>query len=152
MAIYLPQCARGESGPVAVEALAHGAGARLLLIDDEVPLARMWGQMLEGLGYQTVCCTSSLEGLDIVRAAPHRFDLVVTDLVMPHLTGDQLAEQLLRVRPDLPIILCSGYGRTMTDEKAKAMGIRAFLQKAFGRRELGLAVQQALRRQTARET
>ena len=152
IAVYLPQCARGESGPVAVEVLTHGAGERLLIIDDEVPVARIWGQMLESLGYQTVCCTSSVEGLDIVRAAPDRFDLVITDLVMPHLPGDQLAKELLRVRPDLPIILCSGYGRTMTDEKAKAMGIRAFLQKPFGRRELGLAVQQALRRQTDRGT
>ena len=122
----------------------------MLVIDDEAPIARIWGQVLETLGYQTVCCTSSLEGLDIVRSAPDRFDLVITDLVMPHLPGDRLAEELLRLRPDLPIILCSGYGRLLTDQQATVLGFRAFLQKPFGRRELGLAVQQALRPRTDR--
>jgi CheY-like chemotaxis protein len=135
-----------EDGP------CRGAGERLLIVDDEPFLAYVWGRMLESLGYRSVSCSASLDGLETFRAAPEAFDLVITDLVMPHLPGDQLAEELLRFRPDLPIILCSGYGRTMTDQKAKAMGIRAFLQKPFGRRELGLAVQEALRQRMDRGT
>jgi CheY-like chemotaxis protein len=113
---------------------------RLLIVDDERTLARLWVSLLETLGYQSVACFSAAEALTAFRNAPAAFDLVITDLVMPDMTGVGLARELLRIRPDLPIILCTGFSSTMTEEETKAIGIRAYLEKPLGRRDLARAI------------
>jgi signal transduction histidine kinase len=152
VAVYLPQCATAAAAPGAEERPVRGTGQRILIIEDDAALARLWGEMLETLGYQTRSCASSIAGLELVRTAPDAVDLVVADLVMLHMSGDQLAEELLRLRPDLPIILCSGNSPRLTAQRATARGIRVFLQKPVDRRQLGLAVQQALRQHTPGES
>ena len=100
--------------------------------------------MLERLGYQAVVCTSSLAALETFRQSPQHFDLVITDQTMPHMTGEALACELRRIRPDIPIILCTGFSHTIDAEKAQAQGINAFLMKPLVARDLGLAIQQVL--------
>lgn len=118
---------QGDDQPMPQEILM-GRG-QILFVEDEEPLARLGEEAMTGLGYEVMVRTSSVEALEAFRADPFRFDAVVTDQTMPHITGEALARELLRLRPDVPIILCTGFSHSMTPEKAKAMGIRAFLLK-----------------------
>jgi CheY-like chemotaxis protein len=128
---------------VAEEAVAHGKG-RVLLVDDEAALVHVSQGMLTYLGYEVVTYTNSMEALAAFKAAPYSFDLILTDHTMPHLTGEALARELRSIRPDLPIILCTGFSHTMNEAKAHALGIDALLMKPFLTRDLGTAIQQVL--------
>jgi PAS domain S-box-containing protein len=149
--VYLPR-----TGVAAVsegsgdEPVYHGA-ARILFVDDEEPLARLGAEMLRGLGYDVVASTSSTEALERFRKDPEAFDLVITDQTMPGMSGESLARELLRLRPNLPIIQCTGFSHTMSADKAKAMGIKEYLLKPVGRHELGAVVQRVLRERAGRE-
>ena len=125
------------------ESLPIGKGV-ILFIDDEEAIVRVSQRMLERLGYQAVVCTSSLAALETFRQSPNHFDLVITDQTMPHMTGEALACELRRIRPDIPIILCTGFSHTIDAEKAQAQGIDAFLMKPLVARDLGLAIQHVL--------
>jgi CheY-like chemotaxis protein/anti-sigma regulatory factor (Ser/Thr protein kinase) len=142
--LYLPQIHETEeSATPTVNPNPQGAG-RLLLVDDEAPLAQMGQALLERYGYEVISCTRSKEALATFRAEPHRFDLVITDQTMPHMTGDRLSQELRRVRPDIPIILCTGFSHVTHAEKAKAMGIDAFLMKPLVARDWVSTIQQVL--------
>ena len=108
-AVYLPRLADPTTSTVDVEEPLPGGRERLLFVDDEAALVHLWQAALEHLGYSVVVCTSSLEALDVFRAAPQNFDLVVTDYTMPTMTGEVLAHELRRIRPDIPIILYTGF-------------------------------------------
>jgi PAS domain S-box-containing protein len=125
------------------ESLPVGKGV-ILFIDDEEAIARVGQRMLEQLGYQAVVRTSSLAALEMFRQTPQHFDLVITDQTMPHMTGDALACELRCIRPDIPIILCTGFSHTIDAEKAQAQGIDAFLMKPLVARDLGMAIQHVL--------
>jgi CheY-like chemotaxis protein len=125
------------------ESLPVGKGV-ILFIDDEEAIARVSQRMLEQLGFQAVVCTSSLAALETFHHAPYHFDLVITDQTMPHMTGEVLACELRLIRPDIPIILCTGFSHTIDAEKAQAQGIDAFLMKPLVARDLGLAIQHVL--------
>ena len=100
--------------------------------------------MLEPLGYKVITQTKSIEALKTFKAQPEKFDLVVTDMTMPDMTGFELAGKLLEFRPDLPIILCSGFSEMVTEEKAKAIGIREFVMKPIDLIEMAKIVSRAL--------
>jgi PAS domain S-box-containing protein len=122
---------------------AGGAG-QILFVDDEELLAE-WGQaMLERMGYDVTALTDSMEALDVFLASPSQFDLVITDQTMPGITGLNLAQEFLRVRPDIPVILCTGHSDTVSPERAKKMGIKEFLMKPIGRRGLVEAIGRAM--------
>jgi signal transduction histidine kinase/ActR/RegA family two-component response regulator len=116
----------------------------ILVVDDEWPLVQAAQEMLTGLGYRVTARTSSVEALEAFRATPDRFDLVITDLTMPNLSGDRLAETIAAIRPETPIVLCSGYAAMLSTERARALGIRSFLPKPIGLRDLATAVRNAL--------
>ena len=82
--------------------------------------------------------------LDVFRSHPDRFDLVITDQTMPNLTGEEISRELMQIRPDIPIILCTGYSDRMNEEKAKKMGIRSFLMKPFAMDKMALCIRQIL--------
>ena len=116
----------------------------ILFIDDEAPLTKIGKRLLESLGYEVVTRTSGIEALELFKSVPERFDVVITDLTMPKLTGDKLAEQLLKIKPDIPIIVCTGFS-TMLDEKtAKAKGIRALLNKPVLKRNIAEVIRKVL--------
>jgi PAS domain S-box-containing protein len=108
--------------------LPRGA-ERILLVDDEEAIVETVKQMLDRLGYIVVPRTSSIEALETFRKDPEGFDLVITDLTMPRMTGAEFTKELMRLRPDIPIILCTGYSELMGEEEAKAMGIKEFFKK-----------------------
>ena len=127
-----------------IGALVHGNGEHVLLVDDDRALASLGKKMLECCGYRATAYSSALEALAAFRAAPDRFDLVITDLTMPEVTGTELASELLRIRPSLPIVLATGFDDRMTGARASAEGIRGFLLKPVTARSLAEAVHGAL--------
>ena len=116
----------------------------VLLVDDEVPTVRMEKQMLERLGYHVTSRSSSVDALEAFRAAPDKFDLVITDMTMPNMTGVQLSQKLLETRPDIPIIICTGFSENIDDEKAKAAGIRGYVMKPIVKSELAKKIREVL--------
>jgi CheY-like chemotaxis protein len=100
--------------------------------------------MLERLGYEVTTRTSSIEALELFRAKPDQFDLVITDMTMPHMTGDKLAQKIMKVRPDIPIIICTGYSERITEGTAKGMGIKAFAMKPIVLSDLAKTVREVL--------
>lgn len=116
----------------------------ILFVDDEEHLADMWWRMLEHLGYEVVAKTSGIEALEIFRSRPDKFDLVITDQTMPKMTGVDLTNELLRIRPDISIILCTGFSDVITAEQAKAMGIREFVMKPMAMREMAETIRRVI--------
>ena len=112
-----------------VEVVASSGKERILLIDDEQMLVDLGKGILERLGYEVTALTSSLEALTIFQNQPDHFDAIITDQTMPGITGIDLARQILQIRPDIPIILCTGYSSLIDEEKAKSEGIKGFLEK-----------------------
>lgn len=148
--VYLP-CSQQTVCPVSQrdDHIPEGHHERILFVDDEIVLTHLGKAILERLGYETVVRSSSREALETFRATPHQFDLVITDQTMPHMTGETLVRELRRIRPDIPIILCTGFSHTMTSEKARTLGIDALLHKPLGSRDLGLAIHHVLTRRVA---
>jgi len=126
-----------------LEPLPRG-NERILFVDDENALAKVGEQMLENLGYRVVSRTSSLEALNVFCKQPDKFDLVITDMTMPSMTGDHFAKEVLKVRPDIPVILCTGYSERMNERQATAMGVRAFVIKPMVKREMAETVRRVL--------
>jgi CheY-like chemotaxis protein len=118
--------------------------ACILFVDDEESLVRLGEQILTHFGYEVVGQTSSVDALQLFRTTPQRFHLVITDQTMPHMSGEILAGELRRIRPDIPIILCTGFSHVMDETQARALGLNAFLLKPCTGKELALAVQQVL--------
>jgi CheY-like chemotaxis protein len=130
--------------PLTSGTIPRGEGRRILYVDDEPALATLGQKTLEQLGYEVTTSTKVAEALEWVRQDPLRFDLVITDQTMPGMTGTDLAAQLLKIRPDLPIILTTGYSPYLTAERVRAMGLRDLLLKPQTLLSLGLAVHHAL--------
>ena len=117
---------------------------RILLVDDEEAMVDAIKPMLERLGYQVAARTSSIEALEAFRANSDKYDLVITDYTMPNMTGIELTKKLLRLRPDIPIILCTGFSEQINEEKAKEKGIRAFLMKPIVMHEMANSIRKVL--------
>lgn len=135
----------GLSSSIAVEENEVVAGdERILFVDDDALVAGVGQQMLEQAGYQVTVAAGGLAALKLMEEDPHQFDLVITDQTMPELSGEELTTQLLALRPDLPVILCTGYSNRIDAEGAKALGVRAFLLKPLKMLELLARVRQVL--------
>ena len=102
---------------------------KILLIDDEQHLVEMYQRMLTMLGYHVDSRTSPVEAVEAVRANPQKYDLVITDMTMPQMTGYNLAKTLIEIRPNLPVVLCTGFSNQINEAKARSVGILAFLLK-----------------------
>jgi len=142
--VYLP-CAEelGAAAPSEQEPIPGGT-ERILVVDDEENLAQLMEQMLRRLGYDVLAMTSSAEALATFRDHPDLFDLVITDQTMPEMTGCQLAEELLRIRPGVPVVLTTGFSETVSQDQAEEMGIAAFLMKPATTSEIAQVVRRAL--------
>jgi PAS domain S-box-containing protein len=117
---------------------------RLLVVDDEEVITTMLKAVLTHLGYQITVTNNSQEALALITDSPAAFDLLITDMTMPQLTGLELTAKALAIRSDLPIILCTGFSELINKEQARAMGIRAYLMKPVSVNELAIAVRKAL--------
>ena len=114
------------------------------MIDDEISVAKLNCILLESLGYSVITCTASIQALELFRSNPNDFDLVISDMTMPKMTGDLLATELMKIRPEIPIILSTGYSRKTSGESAKSMGIKAFLYKPIAKANLAKTVRKVL--------
>jgi PAS domain S-box-containing protein len=144
--IWLPVTTevRKPATTTAVRELPHGRGETVMIVDDEPTLVALAEEMLAGLGYEPVGFESSRLALQVFRAEPERFDLVLTDEAMPDLVGTELACEIRRLRPDIPIILMSGHGGAALAERATAIGVREVLHKPLQRVDLAEALARAL--------
>ena len=125
-------------------AIAINGKERILLIDDEEQIIDIEQQILERLGYHVTPKTDSQEALEEFAAQPDRFDLVITDMTMPKMTGDQLARRMMAIKPQIPVILCTGFNATISEEKALAMGIVKFVMKPIVKDELASTIRTVL--------
>jgi two-component system, cell cycle sensor histidine kinase and response regulator CckA len=121
-----------------------GGRERILLVDDEKALIQMGLQMLTRLGYHVTPFQDPLKALQAFRERPADFDLVITDLTMPKMKGTRLAQHMLHLKPEIPIILCTGYGDEVTHEQIEEIGIRELLLKPILRQHLAFAIRNAL--------
>ena len=138
--VFLP-CVDAEAEPEPEEKSAlPGGNERILFVDDEESLVKTGKRMLERLGYDTFTVTSPVEALDVFSRGPDQFDLVITDMTMPEMTGEKLTRELMKIRPHIPIILSTGFSAQMDEEKATQMGIRAFIMKPLVMRDLANTV------------
>lgn len=117
---------------------------RILVVDDEPAITEMVSQWLAQLGYTVTTSNNSVEALALVRENPSGFDLIITDQTMPFMPGSELAKEALAIRPDLPIILCTGYSAILTEEKAKEIGIKRYAYKPLQGNELARVVREIL--------
>jgi PAS domain S-box-containing protein len=131
--------------PTSVEAPVSEGQGHLLVVEDEDAIRRSYQKFFEGWGYEVVACANGLEALTLFEQDPDRFDVVLSDQAMPGMTGKQLSQILLTIRPNLPIILLTGYSDTMSADEALAMGIRQFLMKPVSLRKLQQAISDVLR-------
>ncbi|MFO7707331.1 MAG: response regulator [Desulfobacterales bacterium] len=127
-----------EEGPAA------GGGERVLFVDDEPAIVELGRRLLESLGYRVTACNRAPEALERFRARPQEFDLLITDMTMPQMTGDRLAEEVMRIRPDLPVMVCTGFSELIDPERAQRSGIRSLIMKPFLKGEMAKAIRMAL--------
>ncbi len=116
----------------------------ILLIDDESEITRLYKRKIEKLGYQVTALTSSQEALKLFSSQKDNVDMVITDQTMPGMTGDQLAQQMLTIKPSIPIVLCSGYSSKIDSKSAQAIGVKVFLQKPISGKVLAETIRNVL--------
>ena len=142
--VYLPLLMSGQETTHAQAALAPSGSGRILFIDDDKTLAHMGQQMLETLGYTATAMTDSIKALSFFKAQPDAFDLIITDYTMPGMIGTELVQCMRELRPDIPVVLYTGYNEMITSEKAEALGIQEFLYKPLSMTMLAEAVKRAV--------
>jgi CheY-like chemotaxis protein/anti-sigma regulatory factor (Ser/Thr protein kinase) len=142
--IYLPRAKDEETESANPDMqLIKGTG-RLLFVDDEASLTLVAQKMLSQLGYQVKTATDPAQALQMFRSTPDQFDMVITDLAMPGITGLELASSILEIRPGFPILLCTGFSDWVKEEMLQSMGIRGLLIKPVAIHELAHVVKMAI--------
>ena len=117
---------------------------RILFVDDEKTAVDVMQLMLEKLGYKVTGRTSSIEALEAFRNKPDAFDLVITDMTMPNMTGKDLAKEMMSIRSDIPIILCTGFSEKIDERRAEEMGISAFVMKPIVMGQIANTIREVL--------
>jgi signal transduction histidine kinase/CheY-like chemotaxis protein len=142
--VYLPALVSETTTEKSSDTALRNGRERILFVDDEAAIVEMGTSMLERLGYHVTATTRSEEALRIFKDDPDAFDLLISDQTMPHLTGDRLAGRMLALRPDLPVILISGFSERVTALNYKQIGVREFVMKPLVLRDLSQAIERAL--------
>jgi CheY-like chemotaxis protein len=142
--VYFPKVTARPAPDAQTDHALPTGHERILFIDDEEALVEMGRDLLAELGYAVVSRTSSKEALDLFAQDPSRFDLVMTDQTMPNMTGLELVRKILSLRPDIPIILCTGFSHLLDADSAKAAGVRAFVMKPLTKGEIARTIRKVL--------
>jgi PAS domain S-box-containing protein len=142
--VYLPLLEKSAADdPIPTEKCRLGT-ERILLADDEASVAKLVKLMLERIGYRVTLRTSSSDALEAFKVNPSNFDLVISDMAMPNMTGIQLAQELKKIRPDIPIIICTGFSERINEKKAETIGIEAFMMKPIVKSDLSNMIRKVL--------
>jgi len=142
--VLLPVIESAERTREAAAESIPGGHEHILFIDDEEFILDVETARLTSLGYRVTTRKSSEEALELFRARPEEFDLVITDMTMPNIRGDNLAREMLKIRSDIPVILCTGYSDMISEEQAKSLGIRQFVMKPIYKKDLARVIRKAL--------
>ena len=144
--IYLPEVVAPAGGAKAYngEKALQAGNERILFVDDEPDITALAKAMLEDLGCRVTAKTSSMEALELFKKDPDKFDLVITDMTMPGMTGDRLAQKILEVKADMPVIMCTGYSEYITEKRAKSIGIREYMMKPLEMEKLVRIIRKVL--------
>ncbi len=142
--IYLPQIELSSAALPNPSASPLGGTGKILFVDDEKMITDIGEKILKRLGYDVVSRTSPIEALELFKAKPGTFDLVISDQTMPGMTGDRLAKELMKINPEIPVILCTGYSQLINPEKAKEKGIKALVMKPILINEMDDAIRSVL--------
>jgi CheY-like chemotaxis protein len=135
--VYLPLLMKTEGSQEAMPGESISMGKEhILFVDDEEMIVELAEIMLTDLGYDVVGMTSSLEALELFRGQPERFDLVITDITMPNMTGIELTRELLYIRPSIPVIGCTGFSEMISSESASSIGLKDLIMKPVIKRQL----------------
>jgi PAS domain S-box-containing protein len=121
-----------------------GGRERILFVDDEPAIESLGKQILGSLGYQVATRGKAIDALELFRTDPAGFDLVITDMTMPQMTGDRMALEMMRLRPDIPVIICTGFNELLSRERVQEVGIRALLMKPFLKSEAAKVIREVL--------
>jgi DNA-binding NtrC family response regulator len=132
-----------ETGTEEIETLQKDA-ERILLVDDDPSIVRLITQMLKRSGYEVIAKTSSSSALKALKETPEPFDLVISDMTMPEMSGEQLAQEIKQIRPGIPVVLCTGHSNRMDENRAKELGIEAFIKKPFSRKDITKTISKVL--------
>ena len=141
--VYLPKIKSGfptKSDDGEVKSIPLGGNEDILIVDDEEIIIQFSDEILKGLGYKVTTAKDGVEALDIFRQHPDKFKLLVTDMTMPKMVGTELAHEILKIRPKLPIILCTGHSDQVNKEIASEVGIRSYCMKPLSGMELARIV------------
>ena len=144
--IFLPKIEEECGQEATVDESIHGGTERILFVDDEEMLAELGQELITSLGYTVTATTNSNDALKLFSTDPNAFDLVITDMTMPGLTGMELSAELMAIRPDIPIILCTGFCEHINEKLAKENGVHNFLMKPYGRSTLSITIRNALKK------
>ena len=142
--VYFPQITGGPEDDALHDDELPTGSERILFIDDEEALVEMGEDILAELGYEVTSRMNGREALEPWKSDPSRFDLVITDQTMPEMTGIELAKEVLAIRPDMPIVMCTGFSYTVDADKAGAAGIKAFAMKPLTKREIAKTIRKVL--------
>jgi PAS domain S-box-containing protein len=132
--------------------IIKGTGEKILFVDDEASIVKMTSKMLERLGYTIEAETSPVKALELFKSKPDAFDIVITDMAMPNLTGVQLSERLKEVRPDIPVVICSGYSALIDEEKAISIGIDAYTMKPTVMRDIAKTIRNVMDKKKSKKS
>jgi PAS domain S-box-containing protein len=142
--VFFPMVQAAGATETATEEAVFGGRERILFVDDEPSIEFLGKQMLASLGYEVTTCGTAVTALELFRSDPSAFDLIITDMTMPLMTGDRMALEMIGLRPNLPVIICTGFNEMLTKEWAQEIGIRALLMKPFLKNEAATVIRQVL--------
>jgi len=142
--VYLPLTLDRNAAEGQAKVQIVGGNERILLVDDEHDILEIEEEMLKMQGYIITAKDNAIDALKLFASQPDQFDLVITDMTMPNMTGDKFAGELSKIRPDIPIILCTGFSALMSKEKADSLGIKGFLMKPVTMRDLSDMIRKVL--------
>jgi len=142
--IFIPRVKKAIKSTTRLRENLQTGHERILLVDDEQAIVDIGKQMLERLGYTVSTRTSSVEALNLFKTQPEEYDLVITDLTMPNMTGEKLARELHKIHAGIPVILCTGFSEQLTKEEAIEIGIKEFMMKPMGMNQMAKTIRKAL--------
>lgn len=148
--VYFPMLSDNDPPDFEIDNLLPiiGGCESILFVDDETTLVQLGKEMLERIGYDVVGRTNGHDALSLFRSRPNQFDIVITDLTMPNMTGIELAKNILKIRPEIPVIICTGFSEAVTVEEAREYGIRDLIFKPIVTRKIAISIRRALDRQS----
>ncbi|MFO7752738.1 MAG: PAS domain S-box protein [Desulfobacteraceae bacterium] len=143
--VYLPVVDKAEKNEETEKSSPLPTGnERILVVDDEASIIRLEEALLKKLGYEVSSRTGSIDALEKFKMDPYALDLVLTDMSMPNMTGERLAREMIAIRPDIPVILCTGFSERFDEKKAETAGVKAFLMKPIVNRDIAETVRKVL--------